>query len=284
MLERRRILVTGVSTTDSIAFAVAREAQLAGAELVLTSFGRFARLARRAAARLPRPCDVLELDVTKPADFARVRDELRDRFGELDGVVHAIAHAPPDALSGDFLSTPSESAATAFQTSAYSFKSLAAALAPLMARSDGSTTSTVALSFESTVAWPSYDWMGVCKAALESIARYLARDLGPSGIRANVVSAGPVLTVAASQIPEFFTINDAYVRRAPIGWDHTDPTPIAKAVCFLLSDWSRGITGETLHVDGGCRIVGCPASNGTASARATTLEPDTSEAWSGHVA
>jgi enoyl ACP reductase len=262
MLAGKRLLVTGVATRRSIAFAIAREAQLAGAEVVLTSFGRVRSLSERAARRLPQPADVIELDVNEPDDFAAVADDLKARWGGLDGAVHAIAYAPPDALNGDFLGTPPESAEVAFRTSALSLKSLAAALAPLLERSDGSTASLVSLSFESSVAWPSYDWMGVSKAALEAVSRYLARDLGPRGVRVNVVSAGPILTVAASQIPAFATIDDAYRARAPIGWDHSDPTPVAQAVCFLLSDWSRGIAGETLRVDGGCNSVGCPTQNG----------------------
>lgn len=265
-LAGKRLLVTGVSTPRSIAFAIAREALLAGADVVLSSFGRMRSLTERSAERLPRPVDVIELDVNEPGDLDALPRDLSQRWGELDGAVHAVAYAPPDALSGDFLGTPTESAALAFQTSAVSLKTLAAALAPLLSRSDGSTTSLVSLSFESSVAWPSYDWMGVSKAALEAVSRYLARDLGPRGIRVNVVSAGPLRTLAAGEIPAFAAIDRAYRARAPIGWDNSDPTPVAQAACFLLSDWSRGIAGEVVRVDGGCHSIGCAAEGATAGA------------------
>ena len=260
-LAGKRLLVTGVITRRSIATRIAREAQLAGGEVVLTSFGRVRRLTERAASDLPHPADVLELDVNEPHQLDLVRASLEQRWGRIDGVVHAVAYAPPDALNGNFLETPVDSARVAFETSAFSLKSLAAALQPLMRRTDGTTSSLVSLSFESSVAWPSYDWMGVSKAALESVARYLARDLGPAGIRVNVVSGGPILTVAASQIPEFETINADFDERAPLGWDSRDAGPVAHAVCFLLSDWARGIAGHVLRVDGGRACIGCAASN-----------------------
>jgi enoyl-[acyl-carrier protein] reductase I len=253
-LAGKRVLVTGVSTTRSIAYAVAREAQEAGAEIVITGFGRMRAVTERSARHLPVPVDVLELDVTSERDLARVAEELRRRWGRLDGAVHAIAHAPSEAMSGELCSAPGEAACATFNTSTVSLARLAAALQGLMRAEAGS--SLVSLSFESSVAWPSYDWMGVSKAALEALSRYLARDLGPDGIRVNIVSAGPVLTVAASQIPAFTEIADAYARRAPLGWDRSDARPVAGAVCFLLSDWARGMTGQTLHVDGGARAIG----------------------------
>jgi enoyl ACP reductase len=258
LLAGKRLLVTGVVTRKSIAFAVAREAQLAGAEVVLTSFGRVRQLTERAARALPELADVLELDVSSPDDLRSLAGSVRARWGGLDGVLHAIAYASPDAMAGDMLGTPVASATRSFELSAVSLKELSAALEPLMARHDGTTTSLVTLTFDSTVAWPSYNWMGVSKAALEAVARYLARDLGPRGIRVNAVAAGPLMTVAASQIPEFHTIDAEYRRRAPLGWDHADVAPVARAACFLLSDWAAGITGEVLRVDGGCHAVGCP--------------------------
>jgi meromycolic acid enoyl-[acyl-carrier-protein] reductase len=251
-LSGRRVLVTGVITKDSIAFATAAQLQQAGAEVLLTSFGRARRLTERAAARLPRPPEVLELDVNEPDHYPALVDELRARWGGVDGVVHAVAFAPEDALGGRFLTAPPASALTAFQTSAVSLKELAAALAPLM--SPGGAI--VGLDFDARVAWPIYDWMGVAKAGLEAVARYLARDLGPRGIRVNLVSAGPLKTVAAGGIPGFELLADAWGRQAPLGWDVSDPEPVAQAVCFLLSDWSRGITGEIVHVDGGFHAMG----------------------------
>jgi meromycolic acid enoyl-[acyl-carrier-protein] reductase len=265
MLAGRRILVTGVITHRSIAFAVAAEAQRQGAEVLLTSFGRARRLTERAARRLPDAPDVLELDVNSAADLAALAAELEARWGRVDGVLHAIANAPADALGGDFLATPPESAEAAFRTSAYSLSALGGALRPLLATGGsasadaaarGTAGSIVALDFDAAVAWPSYDWMGVAKAALESVGRYLARDLGPQGIRVNLVAAGPVETPAAGGIPGFDELAAGWTERAPLGWDAGDPTPIAAAVCFLLSDLARGITGEILHVDGGAHAIG----------------------------
>jgi enoyl-[acyl-carrier protein] reductase I len=258
MLEGKRLLITGVLTRHSIAFAVAREAQLAGAEVVLTGFGRARRLTERSAKRLPDPPDVLELDVNSEDDLAAVAAELERRWGALDGALHAIAYAPDDAIGGAFMDTGYESAAQAFRTSAYSLQALARHLAPLLERADGGAIA--GLDFDATVAWPAYDWMGVAKAALESAARYLARDLGPRGIRVNLVSAGPVETAAAGGIPGFGELAKRWTEGAPLGWDPDDPTSVARAVCFLLSDWSRAITGEVLHVDGGFHAMGAAVS------------------------
>ena len=259
MLAGKKLLITGVLTRDSIAFEAARQAQEAGAEVVLTGFGRAKRLTDRAAKGLPTPPDVLELDVNKPEDLSALADELRERWGRVDGVLHAIAFAPEDALGGRFLETPPESAATAFQTSAYSLKALSAALLPLM--EDGG--SIVGMDFDASVAWPVYDWMGVSKAALEAVSRYLARDLGPRGVRVNLVSAGPLGTLAARGIPGFSQLAGAWERQAPLGWDVEDTGPVASAVCFLLSDLARGITGEVVHVDGGVHAVGAAVPNGS---------------------
>jgi enoyl ACP reductase len=253
MLAGKRLLITGVITRRSIAFTVAREAQLAGAEVLLTGFGRSRRLTERAAQRLPEPPEVLELDVNSESDLAAVAAELDSRWGSLDGVLHAIAHAPADALGGEFLNTGYESAAQAFQTSAYSLQALARHLAPLLERRRGAI---VGLDFDASVAWPAYDWMGVAKAALESTSRYLARDLGPRGVRVNLVSAGPIETAAAGGIPGFGELASVWERAAPLGWDPDDPAPVAGAVCFLLSDFSRAVSGEILHADGGFHAVG----------------------------
>ncbi len=252
MLEGRRLVITGVVTRDSIAFHAAERALALGADVVLTSFGRVARMTARAATRLPREVDVLELDVTRPEDFDALTAELSGRWGRVDGALHAIAFAPGDALGGNFLATPAASAATAFTTSAYSYKALGAALAPLM--EDGGAL--VGLDFDASRAWPVYDWMGVAKAALEAVNRYLARDLGPAGIRANLVSAGPLGTVAARGIPGFDGLARAWREQAPLGWDTDDPGPVADAICFLLSDLARGITGQVVHVDGGFSAMG----------------------------
>ncbi len=252
ILEGKRILVTGVVNRRSIAFAIAERAQAEGAEILLTSFGRIKRMTERAATRLPSPPEVLELDVNDDDNLLALREELSSRWGGVDGAVHAIAFAPADALGGNFIGTPRASAATAFETSAYSFKGLAESLAPLM--SEGG--SLVGLDFDATVAWPSYDWMGVSKAALESVSRYLARDMGASGVRVNLIAAGPVRTAAASGIAGFDDLCTLWPEQAPLGWDADDPTPIADAALFLLSDLARGTTGEILHVDGGLHAIG----------------------------
>jgi enoyl-[acyl-carrier protein] reductase I len=255
ILAGKRLLITGVITKDSIAFHVAEQAQREGAQVVLTSFGRVRRLTERAAQRLPEPVEVLELDVNREQDLAAVEAAVRDKWGGLDGVLHAIAFAPEDAIGGRFMTAPAESAVEAFRTIAYSLKALAAALAPLM---DGGG-SVVGLDFDASVAWPVYDWMGVAKAALESVCRYLARDLGPRGIRVNLVAAGPLGTVAARGIPGFERLASMWSAQAPLGWDVEDPGPVASAICFLLSDHARAITGEILHVDGGFHAVGAPS-------------------------
>ena len=240
-------------TEESIAFSVASAAQLAGAEVLLTAFGRTRRLTERAAEALPRPADVVELDVTSAHDLAALPGEVMRRWDGLDGALHAIGFAPPDALNGNFLETPRESAELAFTTSAYSLKALAVAFADLYPPEGASV---VGMDFDASVAWPVYDWMGVAKAALEATSRYLARDLGPRGVRVNLVSAGPLGTIAARGIPGFDELASAWGRQAPLGWDTGDPAPVAAAVCFLLSDLARAITGEILHVDGGFHAMG----------------------------
>jgi enoyl-[acyl-carrier protein] reductase I len=254
ILAGKRLLITGVITKDSIAFHAAEQAQREGAEVLLTSFGRVRRMTERTAQRLPEPVDVLELDVNNDADLTAVTETLRERWGQVDGALHAIAFAPEDALGGHFMTAPAQSAMQAFQTSAFSFKALAGALGPLMP----SGGSLVGLDFDATVAWPIYDWMGVAKAALESVSRYLARDLGPKGIRVNLVSAGPLGTVAARGIPGFEDLASVWQAQAPLGWDVSDPGPVGSAICFLLSDYARAVSGEILHVDGGFHAMGAP--------------------------
>jgi enoyl ACP reductase len=276
ILDGKRLLITGVITHRSIAFAVAERAQLAGAEVVLTGFGRGRRMTERAATRLPSPADVLELDVNNSGDLAALASELDSRWGRLDGLLHAIAFAPADALGGAFLETPPESAIEAFRTSAFSLKGLTGAVLPLLERDSGG--SVVGLDFDASVAWPVYDWMGVAKAALESVSRYLARDLGPRGVRVNLVSAGPIETAAASGIPGFQALATEWRRRAPLGWDTRDPAPVADAACFLLSDLSRAISGEIVHVDGGFHSTGTAppeveSANGRAAALSAAVPP-----------
>ncbi|MGH9053127.1 MAG: enoyl-ACP reductase FabI [Acidimicrobiia bacterium] len=253
MLQGKRLVITGVLTDDSIAWHTARLAQQEGAELVLTGFGRGRRLTERAATRLEEPPDVLELDINLPADMEALVADLGQRWGAVDGALHAIAYAPEDALGGNFLNTPVESAQVAFTTSAFSLKTLAVGLLPLMKAAGGG--SLVTLDFDNRQAWPAYDWMGVAKAALQSVARYLARDLGEQNIRINAVSAGPLGTVAARSIPGFSAFQEVWDKRAPLGWDTGDPEPVARMVCVLLSDWAAKTSGEVIHVDGGFHAI-----------------------------
>ena len=254
LLEGKKILVTGVLDRRSIAYSTARLAVEQGAEIILTGFGRAASLTKRTAKRLDPEPPVLELDANKPDDIKAVAADLEERWGGLDGIVHAIAFAPEDALGGNFLSAEWPSVSTALQTSAYSLAALSTGLMDLM--KPGS--SIVGLDFDARVAWPAYDWMGVAKAALESTSRYLARDLGERGIRVNLVSAGPVKTLAAKGISGFEGIEGEWGRQAPLGWETTNPEPVGRAVVSLLSDWWPATTGELIHVDGGYHAIGAP--------------------------
>jgi len=254
LLAGKRLLITGVLTDDSLAFGVARRAQEEGAEVVLTGAGRGLSLTRRAARKLPDPPDVLELDVTDEAHLRSVAEELDRRWGGLDGALHAVGFAPEACLGGDVLRATWEEVAVAVQVSAFSLKALAQALLPLFDAAGGG--SVVGLDFDATVAWPAYDWMGVAKAALESLARYLARDLGPHRVRVNLVAAGPIRTVAARSIPGFSRFEDVWAGRAPLGWDVHDPDAVARACVALLSDWFPMTTGEMVHVDGGFHAMG----------------------------
>jgi meromycolic acid enoyl-[acyl-carrier-protein] reductase len=255
LLDGKKLVVTGVLTDSSIAFTVARLAQEQGAELVLTSFGRPMRITERVARRLPDPPDVLELDVSNPDHVSALTAELEQRWGRLDGMVHSIGFAPESCLGGDIMRAPWEDVSTAFQVSAYSLRVLADVALPLMEKAGGG--SIVGLDFDnSTQAFPAYDWMGVAKAALAATARYLARDLGPKGIRVNLVAAGPIKTVAATSIPGFERFEEAWQQRSPLGWDAADPEPAARGVVALLSDWFPATTGEVVHVDGGFHAIG----------------------------
>ncbi len=250
LLDGKKILVTGVLMDSSIAFHIARIAQEQGAQVVLTSFGRTMKITSTIARRLPQAPPVIELDVANDEDLAALADRVGEHVDSLDGVVHSIGFAPQGAF--DFMGASWEEVATALHISAYSLKSLAQAALPLM--SGGG--SVVGLTFDARVAWPVYDWMGVAKAAFESTNRYLARDLGPRGIRCNVVSAGPIRTTAAKSIPGFERFEESWSTRSPLGWDVNDPVPAAQACVALLSDWFPATTGEMLHVDGGFHAIG----------------------------
>jgi enoyl-[acyl-carrier protein] reductase I len=252
ILAGKRVLVTGVLTDASIAFAVARIAQEQGATVVLSSFGRAMSITQRITKRLPTPAPVIELDVTNTDDLAALPERLGEHVDGLDGILHAIGFAPQTALGGNFLNTTWDDVATAVHVSTYSLTSLTVAARPLLGRG----ASVVGLTFDATVAWPFYDWMGVAKAGLESCARYLARDLGPDGIRVNLVAAGPLRTMAAKSIPGFEAFEEVWDQRAPLGWDVNDTGPAAQACVALLSDWFPATTAEIVHVDGGVHAIG----------------------------
>ncbi|MEO9139395.1 MAG: enoyl-ACP reductase FabI [Jatrophihabitans sp.] len=252
LLDGKRLLITGVITDASIAFAIARLAQQEGAKVVLTGYGRMS-LVERVAKRLPEPPAVVELDVADDEHLATLADRVGEHVDGLDGVVHSIGFAPASALGEDFLGTPWADVATAVQVSAFSLKSLAAATLPLFGESGGSI---LGMTFDATLAWPAYNWMGVAKAGLESASRYLARELGPRNIRVNLISAGPLRTMAAKSIPGFAAFEDAWDGRAPLGWNNSDTEPVARTSLAMLSDWFPATTGEIVHVDGGFHAMG----------------------------
>ena len=255
LLEGKRLLVTGVLTADSLAYAVADRALAEGASVLLTGFGRGKSLTERTARKLPGSPEVVELDVTDPDQLAAAVRAVDERFGHLDGLLHAIGFAAPHCLGQGILRAEWADVATTIQVSAYSLKALAGAFLPLLHRAGGA--SIVGLDFDATVAWPAYDWMGVTKAALESLARYLARDLAPSGVRVNLVAAGPLRSIAAKSIPGFGLFEAAWTSRAPLGWDvKADGDAVGRACVALLSDWFPKTTGEIVHVDGGYHAIG----------------------------
>lgn len=253
ILDGKNILVTGVTMNTSIAYRVAELAQAEGARVIVSNFGRAMSLTRRVTQKLDPVPPILELDVTNADHLAALPGQLGEHVDHLDGIVHAIAFANPErALGGAFMGTEWEDVSTALHTSAYSLVSLTRACQPLMTNGG----SVVGLTFDGSVAWPAYDWMGVAKAALESASRYLARYVGPEGIRSNMVSAGPLDTLAKKAIPGASDFNDVWADRAPLGWDPTDATATAKAVVALLSDWFPATTGSVIHVDGGLHATG----------------------------
>ena len=252
LLDGKKIVITGVMTDASLAFGVARIALAEGADIVLTGAGRALSLTRRTARKLGDGIDVFELDVTVPAHGEAVREGLDTKWGHVDGVLHAIGFAPEACLGDSFMTATWDDVAVAMHISTYSLKALADAFVPLMS----SGGAFVGLDFDNRVAWPAYNWMGVAKSALQSVSRYLAKELGPLGIRSNLVAAGPVRTMAAKSIPGFALFEDTWDGRAPLGWDVNDSEPVARACVALLSDWFPMTTGEIVHVDGGYHAVG----------------------------
>ncbi len=256
LLTGKKLLITGVLTDDSLAFGVAKMAQEEGAEIVLTGFGRAMRLTQRTARKLDPVPDVLQLDISNPDDCAAVRAELENRWGRVDAALHSIGFAPEACLGDDFFGAEWSDVSVALEVSAYSLRTLADIVTPLMPSKEDGGGSIVGLTFDATVAWPAYNWMGMAKAALESLNRYLARELGGQGVRTNLVAAGPMRTIAAKSIPGFAKFEDEWAARAPLGWDVTDSTGVSKACVALMSDWFPQTTGQMIHVDGGYSIIG----------------------------
>jgi enoyl ACP reductase len=252
LLEGKKIVITGVLTDASLAYGVAKIALEEGAEIVLTGAGRALSLTRRTARKLGDGIDVFEFDVTVPEHVESVRESVAASLGRVDGVLHAIGFAPASCLGDDFFGAPWEDVAVAMHVSTYSLKTLADAFVPLMDQGGA----LVGLDFDNQQAWPAYNWMGVAKSALQSVNRYLARELGAQQIRCNLVAAGPIRTMAAKSIPGFALFEDTWDGRAPLGWDVNDSSAVAKACCALLSDWFPATTGEIVHVDGGYHAVG----------------------------
>ena len=259
ILDGKRLLITGVLTDASLAYGVAQTALDEGAQIVLSGAGRGLSLTQRTARKLKlpggmEPPEVLELDVTDPAQMASVANALDTKWGAVDGVLHAVGFAPATCLGDDLFAATWEDVSMAIHVSTYSLRVLAEGLLPLMKAAGGG--SIVGLDFDATVAWPAYNWMGVAKAGLESLNRYLARELGPHHVRCNLIAAGPVKTMAAKSIPGFSRFEDTWNDRAPLGWDVTDSSAVAKAAAVLLSDWFPATTGSMIYVDGGYHAIG----------------------------
>ncbi|MFT4658715.1 MAG: enoyl ACP reductase [Candidatus Aldehydirespiratoraceae bacterium] len=252
LLDGKKIVITGVLTDASLAFGVAKIAREQGAEIVLTGAGRALKLTQRTARKLGTDIDVYELDVTVPEHGVAVREALAEKWGRVDGVLHAVGFAPESCLGDDFMAAPWDDVAIAMHVSTYSLKALADAFVPLMTEGG----SIVGLDFDNSQAWPAYNWMGVAKSALQSVSRYLAKELGPQGIRCNLIAAGPIKTMAAKSIPGFALFEDTWDGRAPLGWDVGNSEPVAKSVVAMLSDWFPATTGEIIHVDGGYHAIG----------------------------
>ncbi|HZM36195.1 MAG TPA: enoyl-ACP reductase FabI [Burkholderiales bacterium] len=248
LLTGKKILVTGLLSNRSIAYGVAKAARREGAELAFTYQNerfreRVADMAAEFDSKLALPCEV-----TSDAEIEGVFNNIRQHWGSLDGLVHAIAFAPREAIAGDFLDGISREAfRQAHDISAYSFAALAKASRPLLAKNASLLTLTY-LGAERVV--PNYNTMGLAKASLEASVRYLAGSLGPRGIRVNGISAGPIKTLAAAGIGGFGRILKFVEEHAPLRRNMTTED-VGNAAAFLLSDLSSGITGEILYVDGG---------------------------------
>ena len=258
LLTNHKILVTGVLTDDSIAFGIAQRAIEEGAEVILSGAGRGLNLTKRIAKKLGDSVgEVLEMDVTEPAQIEAAVKAVEERFGRLDGLVHSIGFAPQSCLGSGMFVAPFDDVKVAMQISTYSLAALVGAFRPLLVKSTAlGGASVIALDFDGSRAYPMYDWMGVMKAGLESLGRYLAFEVGPDKIRVNMIAAGPIRTMAAKSIPGFQNFEDTWADRAPLGWDVNDSSSVADTSIAYLSPLLRGTTGGIVHVDGGHHAVG----------------------------
>ena len=254
LLAGRKILVTGVISNRSIAYGIARAARREGAEIALTYQNerfkeRVTEMAAELGSKLALPCEV-----TSDAEISQLFVELKKHWNALDGLVHAIAFAPREAIAGQFLDGfTREAFAQAHDISAYSFPALAKAALPMMQGRKASLVTLTYLGAERVV--PHYNTMGLAKASLEAAVRYLAANLGPQGIRVNGISAGPIKTLAASGISGFGKILKFVEEQAPLRRNVTIDD-VGNVAAFLLSELAGGVTGEILHVDSGfSRVV-----------------------------
>ncbi len=254
ILEEKRIFITGVLNTSSIAYAAAEVAISEGAQVVLSGFGRGLSITQRAAKKLSSEVKVVELDVSNQEHLDSLPKTLLP-WTHVDGVLHSIGYAPSSCLGGDIFQAPFEDVAVAFQISTFSLKSLVQALLPLL-KVAPKGSSVVGLDFDAQVAWPGYNWMGVAKAGLESLTRYLARDCGHHGVRVNLISAGPIRTIAAKRVESFSTFEDDWAQKAPLGWNTKDARGVGTSIAALLSEFFPQTTGEIIHVDGGYHALG----------------------------
>ena len=252
ILKDKKFLITGILTDKSIAYASAKIAIENGAKVVATGFGKGLRITERAVKRLSDDIKVYSMDIEDQSEVDEAVKSIEKDVGDLDGILHAIAFSPTEAMGGNFLNTNISDAVKSFEISAFSLKTLATSFQPIL----NNPASIVALDFDNSQAWPGYDWQGVAKSSLQSIVRYLAYYVGKNNIRVNAVASGPIATTAAKNIPGFSSMNSEWNDRAPLGWDTKNSEPVAKAINFLLSDYSEAITGEIIHVDGGAHAIG----------------------------
>jgi meromycolic acid enoyl-[acyl-carrier-protein] reductase len=258
LLEGKRILIMGLLDTRSVAWAIGQKAQAEGAEVIYSVQSERFRdvLLRRSFRSEGLSVDdyrILPCDVTKDEEIKALFDQIE---APLDGLVHSIGYANPKTCLADTLfDAPRADVLQAMEISAASLAFVAGAAREKFTRGGA----IIALTFDSQNVYPHYNWMGICKAALEATARYLARDLGPQGVRVNSLSAGPMRTMAATHIPAFSIMEGAWPDRSPVGWDSVeDRNAVADSALYLLSDLSRKVTGEVLYVDGGFHSVAVP--------------------------